>query len=97
MNERKELSKLEIEIGRKEAEMARLEDQQKILAREAAQLNRRQRTRRLCTRGGMLERFLGVPERLTDEQVMNLLALAFQSPLVQDRLNAYLTQPPPGE
>ena len=97
MNETQELEKLDGEIHRKKAEMARLADQQKILAREAALLNRRQRTRRLCTRGGMLERFLGNPEHLSDGQVMSLLSLAFQSPLVQDRLNAYLTQPPSEE
>ena len=97
MNGLHELEKLDGKIHRRKAEMARLEDQQKILAKEAALLNRRQRTRRLCTRGGMLERFLGEPERLTDEQVLSLLTLAFQSPLVHDRLNAYLTQPPLGE
>lgn len=81
MNETKELEKLEGEIHRKKAEMARLEDQQKTMAKEAALLNRRQRTRRLCTRGGMLESFLGEPESLTDEQVMSLLSPATDSRL----------------
>ena len=57
MNELHELEKLDSEIHRRKAEMAQLEDQQKILAKEAALLNRRQRTRRLCIRGGMLETF----------------------------------------
>lgn len=92
MNEIQELEKLDGEIHRKKAEMARLADQQKILAREAALLNRRQRTRRLCTRGGMLESFLGEPERLTDEQVMTLLRLAFSAPAVDELLGLYLTE-----
>lgn len=92
MNDIQELEKLDGEIHRKKAEMARLADQQKILAREAALLNRRQRTRRLCTRGGMLERFLGNPERLSDEQVMTLLKLAFNTSVVVNQLSVYLTE-----
>ena len=92
MNELHELEKLDGEIHRKKVEMARLEDQQKILAKKAAQLNRRQRTRRLCIRGGMLESFLGEPERLSDEQVMTLLKLAFNTPAVDEQLSVYLTE-----
>lgn len=91
MNELRELEKLDGEIHRKKVEIARLEDQQKILAKEAAQLNRRQRTRRLCIRGGMLESFLGEPEYLSDEQVMTLLKLAFNTPAVDEQLSLYLT------
>ena len=92
MNELRELEKLDGEIHRRKAEMARLEDQQKILAKEAALLNRRQRTRRLCIRGGMLESFLGVPELLSDEQVMTLLKLAFNTSVVVNQLSVYLTE-----
>ena len=41
------------------------------------QLTRKERTHRLCTRGGMLESFLQEPERLTDDDVMLLLKLIF--------------------
>ena len=92
MNELHELEKLDAEIHRKKAEMVRLEGQQKTLAKEAALLNRRQRTRRLCIRGGMLESFLGVPELLTDEQVMTLLKLAFNTSVVVNQLSVYLTE-----
>ena len=92
MNEFHELEKLDGEIHRRKAEMARLEDQQKILAKEAALLNRRQRTRRLCTRGGMLESFLGVPELLCDEQIMTLLKLAFNTSVVVNQLSVYLPE-----
>ena len=95
MNEQYELETLDGEIHRRKAEMARLEDQQKILAKEAALLNRRQRTRRLCIRGGMLESFLGVPELLSDEQVMTLLKLAFNTSAVVNQLSVYLTEVTP--
>ena len=95
MNELHELEKLDGKIHRRKAEMARLEDQQKILAKEATLLNRRQRTRRLCIRGGMLESFLGVPERLSDEQVMTLLKLAFNTSDVVNQLSVYLTEVTP--
>ena len=88
MNERMELTRMEGEIDRKKAEMAYLADQQKIMDREAALLNRRQRTRRLCTRGGMLERFLRHPEKLTDAEVMEILRVAFTQPAVRRWLEA---------
>ena len=37
---------------------------------EAKELTRKARTRRLCTRGGMLESFLEAPNILTDDDVM---------------------------
>ena len=95
MNEQHELETLDGEIHRRKAEMARLEAQQKILTKEAALLNRRQRTRRLCIRGGMLESFLGVPELLSDEQVMTLLKLAFNTSAVVNQLSVYLTEVTP--
>ena len=54
--------------------------------------NRRQRTKRLCTRGGMLEHFLDRPELLTDDQVMELLAIAFSEAKVNTALNAMLAE-----
>ena len=40
----------------------------------------------------MLESFLGVPELLTDEQVMTLLKLAFNTSVVVNQLSIYLTE-----
>ena len=55
-------------------------------------MTRRQRTKCLCTRGGMLEHFLGRPEMLTVDQVMNLLTIAFRETAVNAALNAMLAE-----
>ena len=51
---------------------------EKILERQMSELNRRERVHRLCTRAGMLESFLIAPEELTNDQVMELLKIAFR-------------------
>ena len=43
---------------------------------------RKARVHRLCTRAGMLESFLIAPEELTNDQVMELLKIAFRQPEV---------------
>ena len=66
-----------------------------LLVKEAvklADMTRRQRTKRLCTRGGMLEHFLERPEVLTEDQVMELLAIAFREAKVDAALNAMLAE-----
>ena len=68
------------------------ENQLKAMERQARDLTRRQRTKRLCTRGGMLERFLDRPELLTDDQVMELLTIAFREPKVNAALNTMLAK-----
>ncbi len=40
------------------------------------------RVHRLCARAGMLESFLIAPEELTNDQVMELLKIAFRQPEV---------------
>ena len=68
------------------------EDQLKAMQRQAKDMTRRQRTKRLCTRGGMLEHFLDRPELLTDNQVMELLTIAFREAKVDAALNAMLAE-----
>ena len=52
--------------------------------------DRKERTHRLCTRGGMLESFLRDPNALTNDQVMNLLRICFRQNPVQESLNQML-------
>ena len=52
--------------------------------------DRKERTHRLCTRGGMLESLLHDASALTDEQVMELLRVCFRQNSVQDALNKML-------
>lgn len=59
---------------------ARLKAKTDALTKEAD----RQRTHRLCTRGGHLEKFLEEPELLTDEDVCKLIDYLFTSNRVND-------------
>ena len=65
---------------------------EKILSHQMAQLTPKERTHRLCTRAGMLESFLKRPELLTDDQVMELLKVAFRQTEVQQTLTGMLKE-----
>lgn len=78
---------LEAEIEKAERKRRYYEQQEKILSRKVIpQLTRKKRTNRLCTRAGMLESFLVHPELLTNDQVMDLLRIAFRQKEVKDAL-----------
>ena len=65
-----------------EAKIKYMENKIKYLESQEKQLTRKERTHRLCTRGATLEKFLGCPDELTDEQVEEILKIAFQSEAV---------------
>ena len=73
--------------------------QDKMLQSEIKRLTRNERTHRLCTRGGMIEAFIQEPEKLSDDQVMELLTVAFREPevsgLLQKMLEEVKTNPLP--
>ena len=73
--------------------------QDKMLQSEIKRLTRNERTHRLCTRGGMIEAFIQEPEKLSDDQVMELLTVAFRQPevsgLLQKMLEEVKTKPLP--
>ena len=52
-------------------------------------LTRKERTHRLCTRGAILEKFLGCPDELTDEQVEEILKIAFQPEAVSRAIEQF--------
>ena len=83
---------LEMEFAQCARGIKASENQLKVMERQARDMTRRQRTKRLCTRGDMLERFLDRPELLTDDQVMELLTIAFREAAVNDALNAMLAE-----
>ena len=66
------------------------EQQEKRIKKPISDLKDKERTHRLCTRGGYLEKLLLEPETLTDEEVFELLGYAFNTPYVKDRLKAIL-------
>ncbi len=85
------LEALQAEIDKAERKKKYYEQQEKILTRKVIpKLTRAERTNRLCTRGGMLESFLVRPELLTNDQVMDLLRIAFRQKEVKDALDEML-------
>ena len=84
-------SRLEAEIEKAEKQARYYEQKEKILTRKVIpQLTRKERTNRLCTRAGMLESFLVYPELLTNDQVMDLLQIAFRQKEVKEALDEML-------
>ena len=61
------------------------------------ELNRKARTNRLCTRAGMLESFIPHPELLSNDQIMELLKIAFRQKEVQDALQEMVKSVVPEE
>ena len=72
---------------RLEKKLTAAKHKEKQLEHKLKQLTRSERTHRLCTRAGMLEKFLREPTLLTDDDVMELLTFIFQSEVVQKKLN----------
>ena len=77
-----DLAYLRNEKAKAEQKLRSCQHREKILERRMLELNRRERVHRLCTRAGMLESFLVCPGELTDDQVMELLKIAFRQPEV---------------
>ena len=77
MPDTSKLEKLNRELEKSEKKLRKAINDEKALQHQLKQLTRKERTHRLCNRGGMLESFLQEPERLTDDDVMLLLKLIF--------------------
>ena len=77
-----DIAYLRSEKAKAEQKLRSCQHREKILERRMSELNRRERVHRLCTRAGMLESFLIAPEELTNDQVMELLKIAFRQPEV---------------
>ncbi len=67
-----------------------LNNEIKAMEAEEKGLLRKQRNRRIFTRGGMLEAFLREPLLLTDDQVHELLLTAFRQPAVDALLKTMI-------
>lgn len=82
---------LQAELEKAERKKKYYEQQEKILTRKVIpKLTRAERTNRLCTRAGMLESFLVHPELLSNDQVMELLKIAFRQKEVNEALDEML-------
>ena len=89
------LEKLNRELEKSEKKLRKAINDEKALQHQLKQLTRKERTHRLCTRGGMLESFLQEPERLTDDDVMLLLKLIFHRQDTQELLKKLLKREKP--
>ena len=83
------------ELEKSEKKLRKAINDEKALQHQLKQLTRKERTHRLCTRGGMLESFLQEPERLTDDDVMLLLKLIFHRQDTQELLKKMLEREKP--
>lgn len=90
MPETSKLEKLNWELEKSEKKLRKAINDEKALQYQLKQLTRKERTHRLCTRGGMLESFLQEPERLTDDDVMLLLKFIFHRQDTQELLKKLL-------
>lgn len=59
-----------------------------VVAKEKAQA-RKERTRRLIQRGAILEQYLVEPEKLTNEEVGEIVKYAFNTPYVKDFIRGF--------
>ena len=85
MSEKLEQLERQREIAKKKLTVA--QHREKQLLSEMKRLTRSEKTHRLCTRAGMLEKFLREPTLLTDDDVMELLVFMFQSEAVKKKLD----------
>ena len=82
-----ELEKLKQKQHRLEKKLTAAKHKEKQLEHKLKQLTSSERTHRLCTRAGMLEKFLREPTLLTDDDVMELLTFIFHGEAVQKKLD----------
>ena len=82
-----ELEKLKQKQHGLEKKLTAAKHKEKQLEHKLKQLTRSERTHRLCTRAGMLEKFLREPTLLTDDDVMELLTFIFHDQAVQKKLD----------
>ena len=95
MPDTSKLEKLNRELEKSEKKLRKAINDEKALQHQLKQLTRKERTHRLCTRGGMLESFLQEPERLTADDVMLLLKLIFHRQDTQELLKKLLEREKP--
>ena len=95
MPDTSKLEKLNRELEKSEKKLRKAINDEKALQHQLKQLTRKERTHRLCTRGGMLESFLQEPERLTDDDVMLLLKRIFYRQDTQELLKKLLEREKP--
>ena len=85
-----QLNKLLAQQERATQKKHEAEQQEKRLKKQISDLKNKERTHRLCNRGGYLEKLLQKPELFFDEEVFAFLDYVFSTPYAKDRLKAML-------
>ena len=76
------------ERGRQKLHKAQMEE--KRIKKQIGELERRERTHRLCARGAYVEKLLQEPELLPDEEVFRFLDYAINTPYAKKALENLL-------
>ena len=76
-----------------EEAVRQLENQRKQLVQQHKEQERKERTHRLCKRGGLLESLVPGTVKLTDEQFKNFLERTISSEYARKILSGLLAQP----
>ena len=92
-----ELEKLKQKQHGLEKKLTAAKHKEKQLEHKLKQLTRSERTHRLCTRAGMLEKFLREPTLLTDDDVMDILKQAFSQTGMKEAVAESVKQRVAGE
>ncbi len=85
-----QMDKLLAQQAKAQQKLHKAEEDDKRIKKQIADLQRNERTHRLCTRGAYLEKLLVEPELFTDEDVFAFLDYALNTPYAKTRLNSIL-------
>ena len=92
MSNQNQIEALRKEQSSLQAKLRAAENRQKYLESAEKKLTWKERTHRLCTRVGMLEKYLIEPGVLTDDQVMEVLKSAFRRDEVTALIHSFLRE-----
>ena len=92
MSNQNQIEALKKEQSSLQAKLRAATHRQKYLESAEKKLTWKERTHRLCTRGGMLEKFLIEPGVLTDDQVMEILKSVFRRDEVTAMIHSFLSE-----
>ena len=85
-----QMDKLLAQQAKAQQKLHQAEMEDKRIKKQIAEVQRNERTHRLCTRGAYLEKLLIEPELFTDEDVFRFLDYAFDTPYVNNEFNKRL-------
>ena len=90
MNMSTQMEKLLAQQAKAQQKLHQAEMEDKRIKKQIAEVQRNERTHRLCTRGAYLEKLLVEPELFSDEDVFRFLDYAFGTLYVKDEFSKRL-------